>query len=102
MSVSDWPKRGQSAPHSRELAALQIMTDAAQILDVVKREWAAENSWSDFDQGVCDRISAWQRDYYATFEGPYRYTKTSDGKDIAPGAWPTSPSDARSALSDKG
>lgn len=87
--MSDWPKIGQPAPHSRDINAMQIMTDAAQILDVVKREWSAEGCWSDFDQGVRDRIGAWLRAYYAEFDGPYRYTKTSDGKTISPGAWAT-------------
>jgi hypothetical protein len=47
----DWPKRGD---HSDDPAALAagIMTDAAQILDVVQREWAAVGSWSDHDQAV--------------------------------------------------
>jgi hypothetical protein len=37
--------------------AAQIMTDCAGLLDQIKREWGGE--WSDWDQGVRDRITAW-------------------------------------------
>lgn len=61
----DWPKRGD---HSKEPSALAagIMTDVAQILDVVQREWSAEGSWSDHDQAVRNRITAWLSAHYAS------------------------------------
>ena len=34
-----------------------LLSDVAQILDVVKIEWSAENSWSEWDQSVRDRIT---------------------------------------------
>lgn len=61
----DWPKHGDHRPSKREDDARQIMTDAAQILDVVKGEWGS--SWSGFDQGVRDRISTWLADHYAEY-----------------------------------
>lgn len=38
-------------------AGAGILTDCAQILDVVKKEWGA--AWSTWDQGVRDRLSSW-------------------------------------------
>lgn len=35
-----------------------LLTDITQILDVVRQEWSAENSWSEWDQSVRDRITA--------------------------------------------
>lgn len=54
----DWPKRGD---HSGDpiYQAAGIMTDAAQILDVVSREWGKVGQWSEWDQSVRDSISAW-------------------------------------------
>lgn len=43
----------------REKEAIDILTNAAQILDVVKQEWMAEGAWSDFDQSVRNSISAY-------------------------------------------
>jgi len=64
----DWPKHGDYRPTKKDEDARQIMTDACQILDVVKGEWGS--SWSDFDQGVRDRITAWLRAHYAEFPNP--------------------------------
>lgn len=59
--MSDWPKHGDYSDNPIFRAA-QIMTDAAQILDVTKGEWGA--SWSAWDQGVRDRITDWLRCHY--------------------------------------
>ncbi|HEX3228553.1 MAG TPA: NUDIX domain-containing protein, partial [Pyrinomonadaceae bacterium] len=37
--------------------AIYALTNAGQILDVVKQEWAAENCWSDWDQETREKIS---------------------------------------------
>lgn len=63
----DWPKQGDYRPPKREEDARQIMTDASQILDVVKGEWIEAGCWSDFDQGVRDRITAWLRDHFTEY-----------------------------------
>lgn len=34
-----------------------LLTDLAQIIDVVKREWEPGGSWSEWDQSVRDRIT---------------------------------------------
>lgn len=39
-----------------------LLTNIAQILDVVKIEWA--ESWSDWDQAQRDGITAWLTEYY--------------------------------------
>ena len=62
-----WPKHGDYS-NDPAFQAAQIMTDAAQILDVIKGEWG--ESWSDWDQGVRDRISTWLREHY---EGRYTH-----------------------------
>lgn len=38
-------------------SARGLLSDVAQILDVVKIEWSAENSWSEWNQSVRDRIT---------------------------------------------
>ena len=43
--------------HIREAAI--VLTNACQILDVAKGEWAKENCWSDWDQSVRDSITKW-------------------------------------------
>ena len=47
-----------------ESEAAALLTDAVQILDVVRREWAAEGQWSKWDQGVRDRITEWLKAHY--------------------------------------
>jgi hypothetical protein len=37
-----------------------VMVDARQILGVCEQEWRAENAWTGWDQGVIDRLVAWQ------------------------------------------
>lgn len=58
--MSNWIERhhppGAPQPHHLDQIA-ELLADVSQILDVVKTEWAAENSWSGWDQGVRDRIS---------------------------------------------
>lgn len=54
----DWPKRGDRSGDPIYQAA-GIMTDVCQILNVVKGEWEAEGCWSEWDQSVRDRITAW-------------------------------------------
>lgn len=61
--MTNWPAHGDYSANPVFRAA-QIMTNVAQILDVVKIEWAAEGQWSEWDQGVRDSISAWLRDEY--------------------------------------
>ena len=39
--------------------AAGILTNAAQIIDVTRQEWLAENAWSEWDQSVRDSIGAW-------------------------------------------
>ena len=60
----DTPKAGDHSKN-REVIAAGIMTDCAQILDVVKREWGA--SWTGWDQGVRDRITTWLQEHCRTF-----------------------------------
>lgn len=48
--------RPESKPMTDSIA--NLLTDVAQILDVVKTEWGAEKFWSDWDQGVRDRIAS--------------------------------------------
>ena len=52
-------------PPPRDLGEVaELLADIAQILDVVKGEWGP--SWSDWDQGVRDRITATLRDISTT------------------------------------
>ena len=48
------------------LAACDLLTNLAQIIDVVKGEWA--ESWSAWDQEQRDAITTWLRGYYAVRE----------------------------------
>jgi hypothetical protein len=41
---------------------VNLLTDIAQILDVVKCEWA--EAWTEFDQSCRDRITAYLRAFY--------------------------------------
>lgn len=54
----DWPKHGDRSGDPVYQAA-GIMTDVAQILDVVRREWSEVGQWSDWDQSVRDKITTW-------------------------------------------
>lgn len=63
--MSDWIARHhpRGQPRPRDLPEIAgLLADVAQILDVVKIEWA--ESWSDWDQGVRDRITATLRDIH--------------------------------------
>lgn len=62
---ADWlrekARATEIAAKAKELLseAAGVITDACAILDVVKPEWA--ESWSEWDQGVRDRATAFLR-----------------------------------------
>lgn len=64
MSWKNWPKHGDCRGDPIFQAAA-IMHNVAQILDVVKREWATDGCWSDWDQGVRDSVATWLTQHYA-------------------------------------
>ena len=76
----DTPKAGDYSKN-REVIAAGIMTDCAQILDVVKREWGS--SWSGWDQDVCDRMTAWLQEHYQGF--PHQPTGAKPGRQSSVG-----------------
>ena len=45
-------------------SAANLITNVAQILNVVQSEWGAEGQWSEWDQGVRDSITAWLSEYH--------------------------------------
>jgi hypothetical protein len=53
------------SPQAERDEIIEVLTNICQILDVVKWEWSAENSWSKWDQSVRDEISRILRKLYA-------------------------------------
>lgn len=48
--------------------AASLLGNLAQIIDVVRQEWAAENNWSDWDAEQRRGITAWLTTYHARAE----------------------------------
>lgn len=45
--------------------ACGLLTNLAQIIDVVRAEWMQSGDWSEWDQEQRDALGQWLRDYYA-------------------------------------